>query len=66
MRGDMALETEIIAGRRDRSYLCIQCGHTIPLRDMMAMYQRYMVDGTPIVTGRKLSNIQGVEDTTTA
>lgn len=52
--GDMAFDTDFIFGRQEEIYVCIQCGHTLPLATMLAMYQRYMLFGTPILTGRNI------------
>lgn len=54
IRGDMAFEIDIILGRREETYVCIQCGHTVSYKDMLLKYQAYMVSGTPIVLGRHI------------
>lgn len=53
-RGDMALDLDFVLGRQEEIYTCIQCGHTISAAKMFILYQRYMLDGTPIVTGHRI------------
>lgn len=55
-RGDMAFDIDFVVGRQLEVYTCVQCGYTISAGEMMFLYQKYMVTGEPLITGRHLKD----------
>ncbi len=53
-RGDCGIETDFVLGRQEGIYCCLQCGYTISADKMLMLYQKYMLDGTPIIVGRNV------------
>lgn len=52
MRGDMARDTDTYAGQRADTYVCLQCGNTKPAKELLELWQQYILTGQEFCVGR--------------